>query len=204
MTTSSAPVVWGSDAVLYRDTAIRSFPLAGDGDTISIALLTKPTMVDCSCLLPRSQQPRHASIARTCSADWPFSTITSDELQQKNESRDPAQGLNLTRANYLVIMGPSWSEPTQDQAFRHVDRDGPLCTPKTFGAQDHKATDNAECQTEVQMVCRYHPGGDLTGHAPRDAERLPQSRRGPGSVWNHQQGTSSSPHNLWVLVPARH
>ena len=43
-----------------------------------------------------------------------------------------AEGLNLARANYCVVLEPHWSGAIQEQAFARTDRDGQRLTPKPY------------------------------------------------------------------------
>jgi hypothetical protein len=63
-----------------------------------------------------------------------------------------AEGLNLARANYVVIVDPSWAETTHDQAFRRVDRDGQLFTPRLYMLLDH--TNQAEALVRQRQLKR--------------------------------------------------
>jgi hypothetical protein len=122
----------------------------------------------------------------------PFQTATVDELRQEHETPGPAtprilvttlgigaQGLNLARANYLVVLGPSWAESTHDQTFCRIDRDGQLFTPHLFMVLD--STNPAESLIRQRQLRRVTletgvwGDDELIYRASRPGSRVPFS-----------------------------
>lgn len=152
-------------------------PARGSGglvpDKKMIVLAPKPFAAHVACAYIDQEFPNvgvsivvsNVPPARRSALYGPFQTATVDELRQEHETPGPAtprilvttlgigaQGLNLARANYLVVLGPSWAESTHDQAFCRIDRDGQLFTPHLFMLLD--STNPAESLIRQRQLRR--------------------------------------------------